>query len=197
MTWKRAIPRRFAWAAILVLSVAMPACTSSGYPFLTNRNPNRDYSEYVVARPTYGPDTGKPFLLGGYAGANYGPLFPHKRYRVRSWETAFHLPRPIGSARQLRAVEVSCAAGAKDVVKLSIYGLLTSARPQAPDMRPYPNRAIMKWQVQIPLEYFVRRTSVRFWCTLESSPLGGTGWFAGLACIRTYRGPHGSVCFRN
>ena len=121
----------------------------------------------------------------------------NKRYRVRSWETAFHLPRPIGSARQLRAVEVSCAAGAKDVVKLSIYGLLTSARPQAPDMRPYPNRAIMKWQVQIPLEYFVRRTSVRFWCTLESSPLGGTGWFAGLACIRTYRGPHGSVCFRN
>ena len=24
---------------------------------------------------------------------------------------------------------------------------------------------------------------------LGSSPVGGTGWFAGLACIRTYRGP--------
>jgi hypothetical protein len=78
MTGKRAIPRSFGWAAILVLSITMPACTSSGYPFLTNRNPNRDYSEYVVARPTYGPDTGKPFLLGGYAGANYGPLFPRR-----------------------------------------------------------------------------------------------------------------------
>ena len=32
--------------------------------------------DYAVQRPTYGPDTGKPFFLGGYAGANYGPLFP-------------------------------------------------------------------------------------------------------------------------
>ena len=50
----------------------------------------------------------------------YGPLLPHKRYRVRSWETVFHLPRPIGSARQRRAVEVNRAAGAKDVIKLSM-----------------------------------------------------------------------------
>jgi len=78
MTGKRAVPRVFAWAGILVLSAGMPACTSSGYPLLTNRNPNKDYSEYVVQRPTYGPDTGKPFLVGGYAGANYGPLFPRR-----------------------------------------------------------------------------------------------------------------------
>ena len=62
MTGKRAIQRIFAFAGFVVLPLALPACTSSGYPFLTNRNPNTDYAEYVVARPTYGPDTGKPFF---------------------------------------------------------------------------------------------------------------------------------------
>lgn len=32
---------------------------------------------------------------------------------MRSWETAFHLPRPIDSARQRHALEVSRAAGGK------------------------------------------------------------------------------------
>ena len=82
MTGKRAMPRMVAFAGILVLSLALPACTSSGYPFLTNRNPNTDYAEYVVQRPTYGPDTGKPFFLGGYAGANYGPLFPRRAMQI-------------------------------------------------------------------------------------------------------------------
>jgi hypothetical protein len=78
MSWKQAIQRMFALAGSVILSLALPACTSSGYPFLTNRNPNSDYSEYVVQRPTYGPDTGKPFFVGAYAGANYGPLFPRR-----------------------------------------------------------------------------------------------------------------------
>jgi hypothetical protein len=81
MIGKRAIYRIFGFTLFVVLPFALPACTSSGYPFLTNRNPNTDYSEYVVQRPTYGPDTGKPFFLGGYAGANYGPLFPRRAMR--------------------------------------------------------------------------------------------------------------------
>ena len=78
MNGKRAIQRIFAFAGFVVLPLALPACTSSGFPFLTNRNPNKDYAEYSVARPTYGPDTGKPFFVGGYAGADYGPLFPRR-----------------------------------------------------------------------------------------------------------------------
>jgi hypothetical protein len=78
MTAKRAIQRMVAFAGLVILPLALPACTSSGFPLLTNRNPNRDYSRYEVMRPTYGPDTGKPFLLGGYAGANYGPLFSRR-----------------------------------------------------------------------------------------------------------------------
>jgi len=81
MTGKRALQRILAFAGFVVLPLALPACTSSGYPFLTNRNPNKDYSEYVVQRPTYGPDTGKPFFLGGYAGAEYGPIFPRRAMR--------------------------------------------------------------------------------------------------------------------
>ena len=79
MTAKRPIRRSVALAGVLLAILALPACSSwrdgSGYPLLTNRNPNR---EYVVQRPTYGPDTGKPFFVGGYAGANYGPLFPRR-----------------------------------------------------------------------------------------------------------------------
>jgi hypothetical protein len=74
----KTIGRMFAFAGLAVMPLALPACTSSGYPFLTNRNPNKDYGDYVVQRPTYGPDTGKPFFLGGYAGADYGPLFPQR-----------------------------------------------------------------------------------------------------------------------
>jgi len=80
MTATRAMVRMMVLAGALALALGLPACSSwrdgSGYPFLTNRNPNRDY---VVARPTYGPDTGKPFYLGGYAGADYGPLFWRRR----------------------------------------------------------------------------------------------------------------------
>jgi hypothetical protein len=79
MTGIRAASRMAGWAGILVFSFGLPACSSSGYlgyPFLTNRNPN---SEYAVQRPTYGPDTGKPFFLGGYAGASYDPLFRRQR----------------------------------------------------------------------------------------------------------------------
>jgi hypothetical protein len=70
--------RMFGFAGFVVLPLVLPGCTSSGYPFLTNRNPNTDYGDYVVQRPTYGPDTGKPFFLGGYAGADYGPLLPRR-----------------------------------------------------------------------------------------------------------------------
>jgi hypothetical protein len=79
MTATRLIRRSIALAGILLAALCLPACSSwrdgSGYPLLTNRNPNR---EYVVQRPTYGPDTGKPFFVGGYAGANYGPIFPRR-----------------------------------------------------------------------------------------------------------------------
>jgi hypothetical protein len=81
MTGKRAIQRLVVFAGFAAIALSLPACTSSGYPFLTNRNPNRDYGEYMVARPTYGPDTGKPFFLRGYAGADYGPLFPRRAMR--------------------------------------------------------------------------------------------------------------------
>jgi hypothetical protein len=81
MMGKRAIRRMIAFAGFVVLPLVLPACTSSGYPFLTNRNPNRDYGDYTVQRPTYGPDTGKPFVLRGYAGADYGPLFPRRAMR--------------------------------------------------------------------------------------------------------------------
>lgn len=76
---KRGIRRIGGVAASLVLAVGLPACASwgdgSGYPLFTNRNPNKTYT---VARPTYEPDTGKPFFLGGYAGANYGAIFPRR-----------------------------------------------------------------------------------------------------------------------
>jgi hypothetical protein len=81
MTAKRAIRQLVALTGFTMLPLVLPACTSSGYPFLTNRNPNRDYGEYMVQRPTYGPDTGKPFFVGGYAGADYGPLFPRRAVR--------------------------------------------------------------------------------------------------------------------
>jgi hypothetical protein len=70
---------------LALAALGLPACSSwgngSGYPLFTNRNPNR---EYVVQRPTYGPDSGKPFFLGGYAGANYGPLFPRSRMQYEA-----------------------------------------------------------------------------------------------------------------
>jgi hypothetical protein len=83
MTLTQTIRRLPACAGILALSLALPACASwgdgSGYPIFTNRNPNR---EYAVQRPTYGPDTGKPFFIKGYAGADYGPLFPRRRMQL-------------------------------------------------------------------------------------------------------------------
>ena len=75
----RSLRRVCGVAGCLALAVGLPACASwgdgSGYPIFTNRNPN---GPYQVQRPTYGPDTGKPFFLGGYAGANYGTLFPRR-----------------------------------------------------------------------------------------------------------------------
>jgi hypothetical protein len=87
MTAIRPIRRSAALAGVLLAILALPACSSwrdgSGYPLLTNRNPNR---EYVVQRPTYGPDTGKPFFVGGYAGANYAPLFPRRAMEYEEGE---------------------------------------------------------------------------------------------------------------
>jgi hypothetical protein len=78
MTRVRAFSRMAGLAGILVFSLSLPACQSwrDGYPFFTNRNPDRLYE---VQRPTYGPDTGKPFSVGGYAGASYDPLFRRRR----------------------------------------------------------------------------------------------------------------------
>lgn len=78
MTWIRATSRTAGLAGVLCLGLGLPACTSSGtgFPIFTNRNPNK---EYAVQRPTYGPDTGKPFYLGGYAGKSYEPLFRRNR----------------------------------------------------------------------------------------------------------------------
>jgi hypothetical protein len=88
MLSKRAVPRAGAWAGILFLSLGLPACTSSGYPLLTNRNPNKDYSEYEVMRPSYGPDTGKPFFVGGYAGNDYRQFFQRRAIQVEPGVTA-------------------------------------------------------------------------------------------------------------
>ena len=78
MTGIRAASRMAGRAGILILALALPACQSwrDGYPIFTNRNPNK---EYAVQRPTYGPDTGKPFFVAGYAGASYEPLFRRQR----------------------------------------------------------------------------------------------------------------------
>jgi hypothetical protein len=93
MTGKRACRRLLAFVGIVVSLAVLPACASNGFPLLTNRNPNRDYGAYEVQRPTYGPDTGKPFLLRGYAGANYGPLFPRRAIRVEG-EPVVVAPEP-------------------------------------------------------------------------------------------------------
>ncbi len=76
MTGVRVASRAVGLAGILVCSLGLPACQSNGYPFFTNRNPNKDYE---VQRPTYGPDTGRPFSVGGYAAETYDPLFRRRR----------------------------------------------------------------------------------------------------------------------
>ncbi len=78
MTEIRAAKRMAGLVGILGFALGLPACQSSGngYPFLTNRRPG---SMYDVQRPTYGPDTGKPFYISGYAGTNYEPLFQRRR----------------------------------------------------------------------------------------------------------------------
>jgi hypothetical protein len=75
MTAKRTIRRFGGMAAVLGLAFCLPACAFP--PWLNNRGPN---AQYDVQRPTYGPgpDTGRPFFVGGYAGADYGPLFPRR-----------------------------------------------------------------------------------------------------------------------
>ena len=122
MTAIRPIRRRVALAGVLLAILALPACSSwrdgSGYPLLTNRNPNR---EYVVQRPTYGPDTGKPFFVGGYAGDTYAPLFPRRAMQYEEgvgdrprpsrrcrWSMVRGIPsevidRPLGFPRDLRS----------------------------------------------------------------------------------------------
>jgi hypothetical protein len=79
MTAKRAIGRVGGLVTILGLALALPACAFP--PWLNNRGPN---AVYDVQRPTYEPDTGKPFFLGGYAGADYGPLFPRRRMQLEA-----------------------------------------------------------------------------------------------------------------
>ena len=39
-------------------------------------------------RPSYGPDTGKPFFVGGYAGNDYGPFFQRRAIQVEPGVTA-------------------------------------------------------------------------------------------------------------
>jgi hypothetical protein len=79
MTAKRAIGRLGGLVAILGLALLLPACAFP--PWLNNRGPN---AVYDVQRPTYEPDTGKPFFVGGYAGADYGPLFPRRRMQLEA-----------------------------------------------------------------------------------------------------------------
>jgi hypothetical protein len=79
MTAKRTIRRIGGLAAILGLALGLPACAFP--PWLNNRGPN---ALYDVQRPTYEPDTGKPFFVGGYGGANYGPLFARRRIQVEA-----------------------------------------------------------------------------------------------------------------
>jgi hypothetical protein len=79
MTAKRTMRRVGGFAALLGLALCIPACAFP--PWLSNRGPN---AVYDVQRPNYdGPDTGKPFFMGGYAGADYGPLFPRRRMQVQ------------------------------------------------------------------------------------------------------------------
>ena len=99
MTRNRAIPRMVALAGIVLLALGLPACSSSGcasLPWLTNRYPD---STNVVQRPTYEPDTGKPFFLGGYAGANYDPIFRRRRI-LNDGETAPVASQPTLSIDQ-------------------------------------------------------------------------------------------------
>ncbi len=74
MTAKRTIRSTAALAGSVVLALSLPACAFP--PWLSNRGFGAGYD---VQRPTYGPDTGKPFFVSGYAGANYEPLFPRRR----------------------------------------------------------------------------------------------------------------------
>ncbi len=75
MTAKRTMRRFGGLAAVLGLVLCLPACAFP--PWLNNRGPN---ALYDVQRPNYdGPDTGKPFFVGGYGGASYGPLLPRRR----------------------------------------------------------------------------------------------------------------------
>ncbi len=73
MTAKRADGRLGGLAAIVGLALALPGCAFP--PWLSNRGPN---AVYDVQRPTYEPDTGKPFFVSGYGGADYGPLLPRR-----------------------------------------------------------------------------------------------------------------------
>jgi hypothetical protein len=79
MTAKWASVRLGGWACVLGLALALPACAFP--PWLSNRGPNATYD---VQRPTYEPDTGKPFFVGGYAGADYGPIFPRRRMQLEA-----------------------------------------------------------------------------------------------------------------
>ena len=50
-------------------------------PWLNNRGPN---AVYDVQRPTYGPDTGKPFFRGWLCGCGLWPAVPACRMQLES-----------------------------------------------------------------------------------------------------------------
>jgi hypothetical protein len=78
MVEARARGRALGLLGTFVLSVMIPACSSPGCPpFPWLRRPNGD-STNVVQRPIYQDAEKRPFRLGGYAGASYGP-FPARR----------------------------------------------------------------------------------------------------------------------
>jgi hypothetical protein len=66
------ITRCARWAGIAGLLVLAPACTSDGMFSRWLGGPGAT-SPYVANRPIY-PDGGRPFFIGGYAGANYEPI---------------------------------------------------------------------------------------------------------------------------
>jgi hypothetical protein len=76
----RTLRKLLGFIAMVSLVIVMPACSSPGCPrppWLQRFWPG---STNVVQRPTYQDAEKRPFVLGGYAGASYGP-FPFGRSR--------------------------------------------------------------------------------------------------------------------
>jgi hypothetical protein len=75
MLWARVQRRVAGVLGIIALSIVVPACNSPGgcqFPWLRRSCPD---STNVVQRPAYDYDfpQRRPLVVGGYAGASYGP----------------------------------------------------------------------------------------------------------------------------